>query len=74
MTAKGRVLIHDDDETKARIYPLIAGALYRDNPALAEKFTRMLDSPRRLILEVVPETYISFDSHKMMRKVDWEAV
>ncbi|MEE2776089.1 MAG: SRPBCC family protein [Acidobacteriota bacterium] len=74
VTAKGRATIHEEADTKARIYPRIAQALYRDDPVLAEKFARMLDSPRRLVLEVVPETYITFDSHKMMRRVDWESV
>ena len=74
LTAKGRVTIHDDEKTKAWAYPAIATAILGDNSALVEKFVKMLDSERRLILEVVPERYITYDSQKMMRDTDWASL
>ena len=41
---------------------------------MVEKFVKMLDSERRLILEVVPERYITYDSQKMMRDTDWASL
>jgi hypothetical protein len=74
LTAKGRVTIHEDDETKSWAYPAIATAILGDNPPMVEKFVKMLDSERRLVLEVVPERYITYDSQKMMRDTDWASL
>ena len=74
LTAKGRVTIHDDRKTKDWAYPAIATAILGENRAMVEKFVVMLDSERRLILEVVPERYITYDSQKMMRDTDWASL
>lgn len=66
VTAKGRCVIHDDDETKAWAYPAISEAVLGGPGPMTDMFTSMLDSERRLILEVVPEKWITFDSSKMM--------
>jgi hypothetical protein len=34
----------------------------------------MLDSSRRLIFEVTPEKYITYDAGKMMAATDWAAL
>lgn len=67
-TAKGRVFIHDDDETKAWFYPALAKRVMPGIPAVQRAFVAMLDSERRVVLEVVPEKWITFDVSKM--KVD----
>lgn len=67
-TAKGRVFIHDDDETKAWFYPALAKRVMPGIPAVQRAFAAMLDSERRVVLEVVPEKWITFDVSKM--KVD----
>ena len=67
VTAKGRCLLHDDDETKAWFYPAIARTILGDDGPLADMFTKMLDSERRLVFEVVPEKWITFDAAKMMQ-------
>jgi len=68
LTAKGRVRLHDDPSIKAWFYPDLARAVFRGAPEdLIERFVGFLDSDRRLILEVVPEKWITYDASKMMR-------
>lgn len=64
-TAKGRVIIHDDDETKAWFYPALARRLMPNIGAVQRAFVALLDSERRVVLEVVPEKWITFDVSKM---------
>lgn len=66
VTAKGICHLRDDDETKAWFYPALAKAVIGEQPELCEMFVAMLDSERRLIFEVVPEKWITFDAAKMM--------
>jgi len=64
ITAKGRCIVHEDTETKCWFYPEFARHLYPD-PRASETFARFLDSPLRVVLEVVPEKWISYDGTKM---------
>ncbi len=64
VTAKGRCVVHEDRETKDWFYPAFSAHLYGD-PAEAERFCKRLDSPLRVVLEVIPEKYISYDGVKM---------
>ena len=64
-TAKGRVYIHDDDETKAWFYPALAKRVMPNIAAVQKAFVALLDSERRVVLEVVPEKWITFDVNKM---------
>jgi len=64
-TAKGRVYIHDDEETKAWFYPALAKRVMPNIPAIQRAFVALLDSERRVVLEVVPEKWITFDVNKM---------
>lgn len=66
VTIKGRCIVHEDRETKDWFYPAFAAHLNPD-PTGAEDFRRRLDSPLRVILEVVPEKYISYDGIKMLQ-------
>ena len=63
VTYKGICRLHDDDETKAWFYPELAAALH-SGEEMQRHFTRFLDSPRRVILEVEPTQRISFDGTK----------
>ena len=65
ITAKGRVRIREDAETKRWFYPALAARIRRDDPAAAKAFAEFLDSPLRVILEVTPEKWISYDGVKM---------
>ena len=64
-TAKGRCIIHEDRETKDWFYPAFSSHLYRGNAEQAEEFCKFLDSPLRVVLEVIPEKWIVYDGVKM---------
>lgn len=61
-TAKGRCIVHEDRETKDWFYKALASR--RGSPEEAAAFERRLDSPLRVILEVIPEKWITFDGAK----------
>jgi hypothetical protein len=65
VTIRGRCKLHDDDETKRWFYPELAKALIPNEAARQERFVKMLDSPRRVVMCVVPEKFVTFDSQKM---------
>jgi len=65
ITAKGRVRIREDAETKKWFYPALANMIQRGEPAASERFAAFLDSPLRVILEVTPEKWITYDGEKM---------
>ena len=64
ITIKGRAKIHDDRDLKAWFYPELASAL-RSTPEEVKAFEDMLDSPLRIVIEVVPEKWITYDGAKM---------
>ena len=64
ITLKGNCIVHEDRKTKAWFYPDFARAL-RGEAEAAEKFETFLDSPLRVVLEVVPEKWITYDGAKM---------
>jgi hypothetical protein len=66
ITAKGRAIIHDDQATKDWFYPACAAANIPTPGKLQDAFVRMMATERRLVIEVVPERWITFDATKMM--------
>ena len=75
ITIKGRAIIHDDEATKRWFYPALARGPYGRNggpmtpeaEAQAKAFEERLDSPLRVIVEVVPVKFIELDSDKMAK-------
>jgi hypothetical protein len=75
ITFKGRAVIHDDEETKAWFYPALArgpytgmgGELTPAQEAQAKAFEERLNSPLRVIIEIIPEKWIMLDSDKMAK-------
>ena len=65
LTYKGTCVVREDDETKAWFYPAFAARLRPGDPAKAASFAAHLDSPGRVVLEILPERRIGFDSAKM---------
>jgi hypothetical protein len=66
VTYKGRCTVHEgDDALKSWFYPALAAAVRPHDAAEANRFASFLDSPHRVILEVVPEGRIGFDGTKM---------
>jgi general stress protein 26 len=66
VTIKGRVTVREDRETKDWFYPAFAAHLNPD-PDQAEAFRQMLDSPMRVVLEIEPVKFITYDGVKMFR-------
>lgn len=72
ITLKGHAILHKDQETKDWFYPDFAR--HANNPApTPEHFIALLDTPERIIIEVVPEKKIKFDGGVMRDKTS-EAV
>lgn len=67
LTYKGRCVVHDDETTKTWFYRALAEAVRRNDPDAQAAFVRHLDSPRRVVFEIVPEARIGFDSTQMWR-------
>lgn len=75
ITIKGRAIIHEDEETKRWFYPALARGPYGragreltpEAEAQAAAFVERLNSPLRVIIEIVPEKWITLDSDKMAK-------
>ena len=65
VTYKGTATLHDDEATKAWFYPALAASVRPDNVDKQESFVTLLDSPGRVVIEVVPTKRIGFDSEAM---------
>lgn len=66
-TMKGRAIFHEDRETKEWFYRALSEKGNPDDKAAQEDFYNLLDSPLRVILEIVPEKWITFDADKSAR-------
>ncbi|MPQ96526.1 hypothetical protein GB931_01030 [Modestobacter sp. I12A-02628] len=65
LTRTGTCVVHDDDATRAWFYPALAARLRPGDEAAAASFAAHLDSPGRVVLEVVPAGRIGFDGAAM---------
>jgi general stress protein 26 len=68
-TIKGRATIREDQQTKDWFYRALAHKSNPDDKAAEEDFFERLDSPLRIIIEVIPEKWITFDSEKSAKDV-----
>jgi len=65
ITYKGRVIIHEDQATKDWFYPAM-GEIISPYPApTVEAAVAHLDTPLRVILELVPEMTLRFDGDRI---------
>jgi hypothetical protein len=71
-TMKGRATFHEDDATKAWFYPALARKVRPDDPQAEEAFRNMLDSPLRVIVEIEPVKWITYDAEKAGRDMRGE--
>jgi hypothetical protein len=67
LTCRGRAVVHEDAQTKRWFLPALAAAVRPGDPARQAEFARLLDSPLRVVIEVVPERWTPFDGAKMWR-------
>jgi nitroimidazol reductase NimA-like FMN-containing flavoprotein (pyridoxamine 5'-phosphate oxidase superfamily) len=68
VTLKGRCVIHDDPKTKAWFYPALAETIVTEPGPTRDAFIEHLDSPLRVVIEVIPEKSISCDAMRMMEE------
>jgi hypothetical protein len=73
LTYKGTCIVHDDAETLDWFIPEFSRAMRPDSPAAATSFGDHLRSPGRVVIEVVPDVRIGFDSTKMWTAAPWAA-
>ena len=66
-TMKGRAIFHEDQATKDWFYPALSAKVRPDNKEAQQQFFLILDSPLRVILEIVPEKWITYDQEKAGR-------
>ena len=65
VTYKGSAVVHDDEATKAWFYRALAERVRPGDTAKQDAFVHHLESPGRVVIEIVPDTRIGFDSEAM---------
>ncbi|MEM9255030.1 MAG: hypothetical protein AAGA91_06255 [Pseudomonadota bacterium] len=65
ITYKGRVTIHDDQQTKDWFYPAMAEIITPYPAPSIDAAMQYLDTPLRVVLELVPEKTIKFDGDRI---------
>lgn len=71
-TMKGLATFHDDEATKAWFYPALAAKVRPDDEQAREAFEALLDSPLRVIVEIEPVKWITYDADKAGRDMRGE--
>lgn len=61
ITYKGRVVLHEDQATKDWFYPAMAEVISPYPAPTPEAALQHLDTPLRVIIELIPEMTIAFD-------------
>ena len=61
LSYKGRVLLHDDQATRDWFYPAMADIISPYPAPTPEAAIEHLDTPLRVIIELIPEKKIAFD-------------
>jgi general stress protein 26 len=61
ITYKGRVVLHEDQATKSWFYPAMANIISPYPAPTVEAAIEHLDTPLRVIIELIPEKAIKFD-------------
>ena len=67
ITYKGSAIVRDDDEIKAWMYRALAERVRPGDVDKQDAFVAHLDSPGRVVIEIVPDTRIGFDSEAMFK-------
>lgn len=67
VTYKGNAVIRDDSDTKAWFYAALAARVRPESAERQQAFANHLDTPGRVIIEIVPTKRIGFDAEEMFR-------
>ncbi len=70
LTYQGTATIHDDGETADWFYPALAARVRPESADQQAAFVRHLDSPGRVVIEIVPDHRMGFDSEAMFAGSD----
>lgn len=73
VTAKALATIHDDLETKTRFFRALADKAYPDDAEYREFFHRMLHGTDRVVIELEPVRWITYDAMKMYAAIQGSA-
>lgn len=65
ITYKGTATVHEDPDVAAWFYPALAARVRPGDSAKQAAFTSHLEGPDRVVIEIVPDTRIGFDSEAM---------
>lgn len=65
ITYKGTATVHDDPEIAAWFYAALAAQVRPGDADKQAAFVHHLDTPGRVVVEIVPDTRIGFDSESM---------
>lgn len=60
-TAKTLANVHEDPQTKEWFYPLLAERMRAGDPEASAEFIRRLDTPTRVVIELDPVQWITYD-------------
>jgi hypothetical protein len=65
VTYQGTAVVHESDDVKAWFYPALAAKVRPDSAEQQAAFVHHLDTPGRVVIEIIPGKRIGFDSDKM---------
>lgn len=65
VTYKGNARVHEGDDVKEWFYPALAARVRPESEARQRAFVEHLDTPGRVVIEVVPTGRIGFDAEQM---------
>ncbi len=67
VTYKGNAVVHDSDEVKAWFYPALAARARPESTDRQAAFVAHLQTPGRVVIEIVPTGRIGFDAENMFK-------
>ena len=67
VTYKGNAIVHNDEAVKAWLYASLAARVRPANSDQQAAFVHHLDTPDRVVIEIVPDVRIGFDAENMFR-------
>ena len=74
LTFKTRATVHEDRETLEWFLPRFCDAVHPDNPDASAGMQAMMDTPRRVVIELEPVKTISYDGGKLTEAIIREGV
>ncbi len=67
LTYKGDAIVHDEAAVKEWFYPALAARVRPDSAIQQAAFIEHLDTPGRVVIEIVPTARIGFDAENMFK-------